>query len=110
MKLHFELMHGSGLNPYHNVVFNSTINICKFLNGTDNNLIAKWLIDSASSSLPAGIIHHCPYFGEFKMLNVTLESTSMTLQFLKGSYTTIIRMFDKLDDNIATWHFKNDFM
>jgi hypothetical protein len=109
MKLHVESHHGSGLNPYHNIVINSTINICKVLNGTDNNPVAKWLIDMLSDALPVGLLHPCPYFGEFKMENVTLRTTLTALQFLKGTYTTIVRLFDKQDENIATLKAKSDF-
>jgi hypothetical protein len=103
-------MHGSGLNPYHNTIINTTIKICKSLNGTDFNPAAKWLIDSISDSLPAGFLHPCPYFGEFKMLNVTLKVTPTAMQFLKGSYNTTVRFFDKKDDNIITMKLKTDFM
>ena len=79
--------------------------MCSFLNGTDNNLVAKWLIDSIKNTLPEGFVHPCPYFGHFKVFNVSLGITTVSPQFLKGRYKTSLRVFDDNDENIVTFFF-----
>jgi hypothetical protein len=82
----------------------------QFLNGTENNIIAKWMIDSVAESLPADLIHPCPYFGRLRMINITLDVTNIAMQFLKGSYITSVRLFDKKDENIVTFNLKTEFV
>jgi hypothetical protein len=103
IQMHVETEYGSGLNPYHNTIINSTIDGCAFLNGTDNNNpIARWFVDMITDSVPRGFYHPCPYSGELKAYNVTLKFTNLISQFPKGSYKTTVRAFNKLDDNIIT--------
>jgi hypothetical protein len=110
MKMQLEIKHGSGFNPYHNTIVNSTVKMCRFLNGTENNPVADWFLDIVSDTLPEGFLHPCPYFGEFKMMNLTIKITPLAAQFLKGSYDTTARLFDKRDDNIITLKVKNDLL
>jgi hypothetical protein len=110
MKLQVEFNHGSGLNPYHNTMINSTVKMCRFLNGTENNPLAQWFLDVVSDSFPVSLVHPCPYFGEYKMQNVTFGIASTTAQFLKGSYEIKVRYFDKQDDNIITLNLKTDLV
>jgi hypothetical protein len=101
--MHVETKYGSGFNPYHNTIINSTFDACAFLNGTDKNPIAKWFLDMVSDSVPKGFYHPCPYFGELRAYNVTLKITNLFSQFPKGSYKTTIRTFDKIDENMITF-------
>jgi hypothetical protein len=95
--MHVETKYGSGLTPYYNTIINSTVDMCKFFNGTGNNLIAKWIIDAVSDSLPEGLLHPCPFNGAFKSHNITFQPTEVILQFLKGSYRNIITFKFNLD-------------
>jgi hypothetical protein len=79
------------------------------LNGTENSPVAKWITDGTSDAFPAGFLHPCPYFGDFKLMNVTLKATNVVPQFLRGSYITTSRYFDREDDNILTVDLKTEF-
>lgn len=101
---------GSGaISPYYSTVINSTIESCKFLNGSDTNLIAKFMIDVAAASLPKDIFHPCPYVGSFKVSNVSFVKTAIASQFLKGRYKAIVRLFDEIDSNIVKFHLGIEF-
>ena len=99
------VQHGGGITPFYTTIINTTIPICSFFNGTDNNLVAKWMLDSIKDTLPEGFIHPCPYFGTFKALNVSLASNTFMSQFLKGRYKSSLRLFDDKDENIVTYFF-----
>lgn len=73
------------------------------MNGTDNNLIAKWILDAISETIPRGLFHPCPYFGEFVAYNVSLAVNAQMSQFLKGRYKAHSRFYDDKDDNIFSW-------
>jgi hypothetical protein len=66
-QVHIETKHGSGFNPFHNTIINSTFEVCKFLNETENNVVAKWVVNSLSESIPVDLIHPCPYFGHLRI-------------------------------------------
>lgn len=100
-----EIQHGGGITPYFTTIINSTVPFCKCVNGTDSNLIFKWILTSITKTLPKGFFHPCPYFGVFEAYNVSLESSPMMSQFLKGRYKTKMIMFDDEDDNIITYNF-----
>jgi hypothetical protein len=73
------------------------------MNGTDSNLVLKWILDLIKESVPKNIIHPCPYYGEFVAYNVSLGINAQLLQFLSGRYRSIGRFFDDQDENIFTF-------
>lgn len=89
------------ITPYYNSIINKTVNFCGFLNGTDQNVLAKWIIDSIAETLPFGLLHPCPYFGEIRIFNLSVIN-DLVAQFLKGHYRVKLRLFDDEDDNILT--------
>jgi Protein of unknown function (DUF1091) len=90
------------ITPYFNSVINTTLDLCEFVNGTQSNLATKFFIDILAKSLPPGFLHSCPYFGEFKLNNMSLNEVPQTMQFLTGTYRSIARIYDSKDDNIIT--------
>jgi Protein of unknown function (DUF1091) len=91
------------LTPYYNSVINATLDLCEFVNGTQSNLATKYFIDVFTKSFPPGFIHPCPYFGEFKLNNISLNLVPQSMQFLTGTYKTNLRFYDDKDDNIITF-------
>jgi hypothetical protein len=83
---------------------NTTLDVYGFLNGTVNNVATKFFFDTFKSSLPLGLIHPCPYFGEIKAYNLTLNAFSLAMQFMMGSYRAVARFYDEKDDNIFKTH------
>jgi Protein of unknown function (DUF1091) len=98
-----EIKHGGGITPYYNTIINSTVEVCEFLNGTQNNPLMVWTFAAMEDSLPKGFIHPCPYSGHILLPNVTLAANTFTNQFLKGRYKGSTRLFDEIDDNILTF-------
>jgi Protein of unknown function (DUF1091) len=90
------------ITPYFNSVINSTLDLCEFVNGTQSNLVTKYFIGIFTKSLPPGFVHPCPYSGEFKLNNISLNLVPESMQFLTGTYKSIMRYFDDKDDNIIT--------
>lgn len=116
-KMHVESKHGGGITPYYTTIINSTIEICKFLNGTDKNPITKFIIDTVSKTAAKDFFHPCPYFGPVKLINVSFFDNSMSSQFLQRRHKILIRAFDNKDDNIITmkietedWSFKSKLL
>jgi hypothetical protein len=106
-----DIKHGNGLTPYYNTVINSTFGMCDFLgnlNGSGTNPVAKMVLDAVADTVPPGIFHPCPYFGEFKVINVSLKTTDVFLQFLKGSYRTVSRWLNDDDENIISFKMNLD--
>jgi hypothetical protein len=101
--MHIEVKHGSGITPYYTTIINSTVNACKFVNGSDSNPIANWISGAVTDSLPKGFIHPCPYVGLMKIDNISISANGVLSQFLKGRYKISARVFDEEDDNIITF-------
>jgi hypothetical protein len=101
--MHLEVKHGSGITPYYTTIINSTFELCKFLNGTDPNPVAKLIVDAVSLTVPKGVLHPCPFENQFKVSNVSIASRGVLLQFLKGRYKIFIRVFDEKDSEIVTY-------
>jgi Protein of unknown function (DUF1091) len=91
-----------GITPYYNTVINSTIATCSYLNGTDKNPIAKWIVGIFKDSVPNNYVHPCPYFGYYNFSNVTFDFNSLISSFLTGTYRATTRNYDDEDDNIFT--------
>lgn len=90
------------MNINYNSVIDSTINVCEFLNGTDGNIVLKWLLDLYRTSLPPGILHPCPYYGDFTAYNLSLNPNFLQSKFLVGTYQANVRFFDDRDNNVMT--------
>lgn len=96
---HLDLQHRY-ITPFFNSVINTTFKPCEFLNGNSNNLVAKFILDVFSKTMPAGFAHKCPYDGVFTGKNVTFNRVSQGPSFLGGRYRSISRVSDRHDDNI----------
>jgi Protein of unknown function (DUF1091) len=101
-------MQHRSITPYFNSVINSTFDVCPFLNGSDKNLVAKFIVSIISKAVPPGFIHPCPYVGPFTAKNVSFEKISELSSFLGGRYRAINRIYDHKDDNIFTGNFEFD--
>jgi hypothetical protein len=95
------MMQNGGITPYYTTIINSTIDVCKYLNGTLGNPILKWLVNEVSDNLPKQYIHPCPFIGRVKVYNITFAG-HIAGQFLRGRYKAVARSFDDQDDNIIT--------
>lgn len=98
-----EVKYGEGATPYFSTIINSTVEMCKLLNGTVNNPLGKWMIDTFSPSVPKGFFHSCPYVGLVQAMNVSISSIPVLKQFLIGLYKIIVQSFDEEDENIITF-------
>lgn len=101
IKANFHLEH-RGLAPYFNTVINATLEVCRVLNSTENNVMTKWLIGLFEDSLPKNLIHPCPYFGYYQISNVTLNANKSISIFPFGIYRGTTINYDNQDDNIMT--------
>jgi hypothetical protein len=101
------MKHNGGITPYYTTIINSTIDGCKFLNGTLHNPIAEWILKDIGSSFPKELIHPCPYIGHFKLYNISF-TPSMGHQFLRRRYQIEARSFNDQDENILTGKFKTE--
>lgn len=97
------LQHGGGITPFYTTIINTSIPICKVLNGNYTNVAATWIIDTIKDTLPKNFIHPCPYVGSFKAFNISLTPNEFVTQFIKGRYKASYRFFDEQDDNIVTF-------
>lgn len=101
--MHVHYLHREEIGRVFNTVFNTTINLCAFLNGTENsNALANYLKKELEAALPKGFYHPCPYSGELKMMNVTIAFRPEVAMFLKGVYRSVMRFYDDQDQNIVT--------
>lgn len=72
------------------------------MNGTEPNIVARFIYDVIVDSVPKGFFHPCPYIGEFVAYNVTLTEVPVFKQFLLGPYRFRMTVSDDFDDNILT--------
>jgi len=77
------------------------IAVCAFLNGTVTNPFLKVLKKMCGPALEP-ILKPCPYFGEMKLMNISVDLKDFYYIFPEGTYKNIIRIHDDLDDNILT--------
>lgn len=80
-------------------IIHTTIKLCDFLRGPDNNVALKWLLDRFKESTPDGMLHPCPY-QELKAYNLTIDSNLLKSRNLMGTYRGTLRFFDNEDANI----------
>lgn len=90
------------VTPFFTPLIDVKANLCGFLNGTDNNLAVKWVTDMISKTIPKDLLHPCPYIGEIKAYNCSLQIGPEMSVFFVGRYRTRARVFDDQDDNIFT--------
>jgi Protein of unknown function (DUF1091) len=95
---------------FYNYVFNFTMDLCDFLNGTDSNIVGNWLIKTMSRTLPAGLLHPCPYSGPFRAFNVSPDVSPEMTAFLAGYYRMESKIFNNLDKNIVTFHMDSELL
>lgn len=93
--------HRIGLRPIYNSVFNQTTDACGLMNGSGDKA-GKLIVDVISDSFPAGLLHPCPFFGEFKAYNVTFKSVPVFAQFLLGRFRATLKYYNDNDENIVT--------
>lgn len=79
------------------------------MNGTESNVATKWFFGKMVKYFPPGFVHPCPWFGELKGLNFSINTSPETPQFLAGTYRILSRYFVDVDDNILTTQLIVDF-
>lgn len=85
-----------------NTVINSTIDACRFFNGTGDTVVTKWIYGVVDEYFPPNFFLACPYCGHFKRNNVSFTDANLSPEFLNGRYKIVVRFFDSEDENIAT--------
>lgn len=90
------------MTSQYNSVINADFDACGFMNGTDKNPFAKWVVDVIAKTVPEGFLHPCPYEGLFAAHNVSIGQTERAKNFLNGRYRMLLRYFDDVDENITT--------
>jgi len=73
---------------------------CAFVNGSASNPLLQLLKRTNENLEP--IMRPCPYFGELKLLNITADIKELHYIYPEGTYKSIIKFYDNLDDNIYT--------
>jgi hypothetical protein len=81
-------------------MLNTTINACKFLNGSEKNPLADWFINYALPTFAdRKHFHPCPYIEE----DVILVPTKIPFtNLIRGKYNFIMRIFNQKDSEIIT--------
>lgn len=85
-------------NIYREVIDTKLINWCQMMDGVDQNLFFKLILDSIRDSAP-GIFHKCPYGGLFEFYNITVtdEVVKKVSIFPDGQYRYNITISTKPD-------------
>lgn len=109
MKIHVIVEHRT-TTPYFSTMIDATVDVCGFLNGTADNVLAKWFMAAISRTFPAEYLHPCPYFGYYVLRNITVEVPKVALQFLAGNYRTTALFFDNQDEMIFKLITKAEFI
>lgn len=90
------------VTPFFTPLIDVKANLCGFLNGTEKNVATKWLTDMISKTMPKNLLHSCPYIGEIKAYNCSLQIGPEMSVFFPGRYRTQARVFNDRDENIFT--------
>jgi hypothetical protein len=85
-------------------MINSTFDFCSFLNGTESNVLFKWILGMMRSTLPINAVHACPHIGVLAAFSLTIDQSTLLSPFSRGRYRAVTRVFDELDQNIVTTH------
>lgn len=95
------------ISPYYAVFINVTVDVCQFLNGTQNNLLVELILKLAGDSISKNFIHPCPYYGLHVANNMTMVGKNQKnelAQFPNGYYRFTAHVFNKQDDDIITFN------
>ncbi|CAO1349163.1 unnamed protein product [Diamesa hyperborea] len=84
---------------YRTVMNPAAINWCSLMNKTTENLFFKVTMEIVEKSIPE-LIHTCPYNGEIKALNMSLDPEKFGAVYPQGEYRNFWRVFDDKDSNI----------
>ena len=101
-QINSQVHHGNGITPFFNTIINATTDICQFLGGDKSNIMVSMILDTVAKTLPKGVVHSCPYSGQLKAYNITIEDVPIFSQFLLGRYKFISKFFNTDDENIFT--------
>jgi hypothetical protein len=86
------------------------VNICEFLNGTQDSIVTKWYFGQFGSSLPKHLMRPCPHLGIESTANVSLDLNNILVShFFPGTYVANVRFYDELDDNVFTMRHESVF-
>lgn len=86
---------------YRRVIDSQPWDWCSFMNGTSDNILIKVTVDVIAKTATE-LIHACPYKGEVKGLNITLDTGKFGGIYPQGKYRTLFRLSDNVDPNIFT--------
>jgi len=89
-------------NYYRQLVDLKNIAACAFVNGSLTNPLISVLKKIGGKALEP-VMKPCPYFGEVKVMNLTLDMNDFYYVFPEGTYKTKIKLHDDRDDNIFTF-------
>jgi len=88
-------------HSYRQLIDVKKIPACAVVNGTVSNPLLQMLKNMAGPSLDP-IFKPCPYFGEVKVMNITADLKELSYIYSEGTYKTILRFYDNLDENLLT--------
>jgi hypothetical protein len=103
-QIDFLLQHRHVTSVYYNVVWNTTIHFCTFMNETMTNPFMVAFLE-ASPTFKETFFIRCPTpLGPFSFYNISVSTTSSSVapQFLLGQYISNLRIYGKFDDNIGS--------
>lgn len=80
---------------YRNFLKSEKMDYCSFINGDFKNVIHSMLIDSMKQSAP-NFFHQCPYKGDIKVYNMTLDVEKFKFMFPAGIYRTKVVVSTKI--------------
>ena len=72
---------------YRNFLQTEKLDYCSFINGDFQNIVHSMLIDTMKQSAPT-FFHKCPYKGDIKVFNMTLDLEKFKFMFPAGIYRT----------------------
>jgi hypothetical protein len=89
-------------------MINVTMDICGYVNGTHDNISAKWFIGQYFKSMALRALHPCPY-KSLKLYNMTTDMSALLSTFLRGIYRGYCRFYDDFDDNMFTTIYTGEY-
>lgn len=86
-------------NIFREIMDTKVIDWCPIMDGTNSNLLLKFLIDTISDSVP-GLFHKCPYEGLMEFHNITIndEIAKKLSIFPEGQYQYNVTISDRPDN------------
>lgn len=77
------------------------IDWCQFIRGNKDNIFFKVSLGMVEKSIPH-LIHECPYKGEIKALNLSIDTKMFGAVYPRGKYRNFWKVSDDIDSNIIT--------